>query len=222
MALDEHWPLFGLRVRTPRLELRYPDDELTASLAELAAAGIHDPGFLPFLVPWDQVPPPHQQRNTLQHLWRMRASWHPTSWQCGLVVVADGEVAGLQTVMADHFAVRRTVKTGSWLGRAHQGRGLGTEMRAAVLHLAFAGLGALRAESGAWHDNAASLGVSRKLGYEQNGDGWARRGNGADRELHLVLTRERWEQHRSHDIELVGLDPCLASFGAAEGDWLVP
>ncbi len=38
-------------------------------------------------------------------------------------------------------------------------------MRAAVLHLAFAGLEAEYADSDAFTDNAASLGVSRKLGY---------------------------------------------------------
>jgi hypothetical protein len=42
-------------------------------------------------------------------------------------------------------------------------------MRAAVLHLAFAGLGAAEAVSGAFDDNAPSLGVSEKLGYESDG-----------------------------------------------------
>ena len=222
MALDDHWPLFGLRVRTPRLELRYPDDEVICEVAETAAKGIHDPGFLPFLRNWDLVPPPHQQRNTMQHLWGTRSSWAPTSWHCPLAVVVDGRVAGMQALLGDHFAVLRVVKSGSWLGRGHQGQGLGTEMRAAVLHLAFEGLGALRAESGAWHDNAPSLGVSRNLGYEENGDGWRIRGGRPDREVLLALTRERWERDRRDDIELVGLDPCLPFFGAVEAEWLVP
>ena len=64
MAPIDHWPLFGLRVETPRVELRYPDDEVAAALAEIAVQGIHPPGFRPFLRLWDAVPPPHQQRNT--------------------------------------------------------------------------------------------------------------------------------------------------------------
>ena len=44
----------------------------------------------------------------------------------------------------------------SWLGRAFQGRGLGTEMRAAVLAFAFDGLCATAADSSAFLDNAAS------------------------------------------------------------------
>ena len=68
---------------------------------------------------------------------------------------------GAQDVRAHDFAVLRTVSTGSWLGREHQGRGRGREMRAAVLHLAFAGLGCLIAQTAAYADNGPSLGVSR-------------------------------------------------------------
>ena len=64
---------------------------------------------------------------------------------------------GQQDIDADGFAVRRVVSTGSWLGRDHQGRGAGKEMRAAVLHLAFAELGAERAETAAFADNPASI-----------------------------------------------------------------
>ena len=45
------WPLNGIRVVTPILELRYVDDQLAAELAELAEKGIHDPDFMPFLIP---------------------------------------------------------------------------------------------------------------------------------------------------------------------------
>ncbi len=62
--------------------------------------------------------------------------------------------------------------TGSWLGRRYQGRGIGTQMRAAVLHLAFGGLGAQQAVSAAFEDNPASLRVSRKLGCRDDGIEW--------------------------------------------------
>jgi hypothetical protein len=63
------WPLFDLRVVTPRLELRYIDDELATALSTLAARGVHDPGFMPFSIPWTEVEPPLQQRNTMQYYW---------------------------------------------------------------------------------------------------------------------------------------------------------
>jgi hypothetical protein len=65
---SEHWPLFDLIVRTPRVELHYPNDDDVDALADLAARGIHDPTVMPFLFPWTDVAPPLQQRNTLQAL----------------------------------------------------------------------------------------------------------------------------------------------------------
>jgi RimJ/RimL family protein N-acetyltransferase len=88
-------------------------------------------------------------------------------------------------------------------------------MRAAVLELAFAGLGAERATSGAWEDNPASLRVSQALGYVENGDDiMARRGLPA-RQIRLLLHRQVWEQHRRPDIRIHGLEPCLPMFGVA-------
>ena len=73
--LHDHWPLFDLVVHTPRIEVRYPDDELLAELAELAARGIHDPAIMPFLQPWTRAEPPELERRALQHWWAARASW---------------------------------------------------------------------------------------------------------------------------------------------------
>lgn len=61
-------------------------------------------------------------------------------------------MAGLQEMRAVDFAVTREVATGSWLGRRFHGKGIGTEMRGAVLYLAFAGLGARYARSSVFVD----------------------------------------------------------------------
>ena len=131
-------------------------------------------------------------------------------------VVVEGRGAGVQNVMAQRFAVTRAVATGSWLGREFQGRGLGAEMRAAAVHLAFAGLGADVAYSGAFEDNAASLGVSRSLGYTDNGDVVHDREGKPAREIRLKLTRARWQERRRADLEIEGLDACLDWFGAGD------
>jgi RimJ/RimL family protein N-acetyltransferase len=87
-------------------------------------------------------------------------------------VFARGELVGAQSVGASAFATMRTVATGSWLGRDHQGRGLGRRMREAVLGFAFDHLGAeVVATTSAFLDNARSLGVSRALGYRDDGVG---------------------------------------------------
>jgi RimJ/RimL family protein N-acetyltransferase len=113
--------------------------------------------------------PPTLPRSVLQHHWSQLASWHPANWHLELAVVLDSVVVGTQGIGATDFAVLREVGTGSWLGRDYHGRGVGTAMRSAVLALAFDGLGAEYALSDAFTDNAASLGVSRKLGYADNG-----------------------------------------------------
>ncbi len=87
-------------------------------------------------------------------------------------------------------------------------------MRVAVLHLAFAGLGALEARSGAFSDNAASLAVSRRLGYRPDGrEVGVRRGRRAI-ERRLVLTRGDWEASERPATTVEGLEPCLELFGA--------
>lgn len=212
---DPSWPLFDLRVRTPRLELRPDWDGGLADLAAVAAAGVHDPADMPFFEPWTDAAPGDLERSTMQFCWGRRAALTPDDWHVNFVVLRDGRVVGLQSVQARQFAVTRTVETGSWLGRVWQGQGIGTEMRAAVLHVAFAGLGAQRALSGAFEDNAPSLAVSRVLGYVEHGDEVrARRGRPA-RAVRFLLTREEWERRQPpFPINVDGLEPCRPLLGA--------
>lgn len=211
------WPLFDLRVRTPRIEIRMPTDEIQTDLLALIAAGIHHPTTMPFTVPWTDAPSPQRERASLQWWWRQRAEWSPEHWHFTGAVLVGGTVVGVQDVFAEHFAQLRTVSTGSWLGRAYQGQGLGKEMRAAVLHLAFAGLGATEAHSAAFADNEASLATSRSLGYTVNGETPVMRRDRADRQVNLVLDRARWESTRRTDIDIEGLEECLPMFGVAQG-----
>lgn len=210
-----YWPLFDIVIRTPHLELRYPDDELLMELAAVAADGVHHPDAMPFLAPWTRAQPPELQRNAFQFWWGQRSSWTPENWNFMTAVLVDGDVVGVQDIGSRDFAVTRSVNTGSWLGERYQGRGIGTEMRLAILQLAFAGLGAELANSGAFEDNPASLRVSTKLGYERNGFRVHNREGKAVREVAFAMTRERWEPHRRTDIEIEGLDSYLDWFGAS-------
>jgi RimJ/RimL family protein N-acetyltransferase len=214
-GMTDWWPLFDLRLRTPRLELRSPSDADLEALASLAAAGVHDPEIMPFAYPWSEAPPAERGRGLLQFHWSQRAEWSPDSWSLALAVVRNGTVVGIQGVGARRFAVLREVHTGSWLGLAHQGQGTGTEMRAAVLHLAFAGLGARYARSEAFDDNLPSLAVSRKLGYADDGiELHVRRGTAAVTQR-LRLDRKTWEAAQTVPVTIEGLEPCLPMFGLA-------
>lgn len=149
----------------------------------------------------------------VQHHWLRRGNWTPDNWALNLSVFKDGRVVGLQTLAARDFAVLRQVSTASWLGLHHQRQGLGTEMRAAVLHLAFSGLGAVDALSGAFEDNPSSFSVSEKLGYELDG---LEQLNVRERRAtmrRLRLPRARWERQQRISVTIVGLTPCLQLFG---------
>ena len=211
--MTQWWPLAGLRLLTPRLELRLPTDRDLDELADLAAAGVHDPEVQPFGFPWTDVSPAERARSTVLYHWSQRGAWKPERWSLDLVVVRGGAVVGMQGMSAADFAVLREVSTGSWLGQDHQRQGIGTEMRAALLHLAFAGLEAQYATSTAFTDNPASLGVSRNLGYADDGiQRQVSRGQPATLQR-LRLDRHSWAATHSLPVTIVGLQPCLPLFG---------
>ena len=88
-------------------------------------------------------------------------------------------------------------------------------MREAILHLAFEGLGAERAETEAFVGNEASAAVSAAVGYRPNGDFVHDGGElGARAGQRFVLDRESWAPRRRTDVELVGVEPCRPLLGA--------
>jgi RimJ/RimL family protein N-acetyltransferase len=206
--IPDPWPLRHLVLRTPRLELRPDDDAGLLELVDQAHRGIHPPQEMPFLFPWTDQPKDVLGRSTMQFHWGLRAAITPSKWNVIFLIRHNGAVIGSQGLAAEDFAVTGRVDSGSWLGREHQGKGLGTEMRAAVLLFAFDHLGAREAHSEAFADNAASLAVSRKLGYRDNGRTTvARRGERVE-DVRIVVraaqfVRPEWT------LEVSGLDGCL-------------
>ncbi len=63
---DAQWPLFDLRVRTPRLEIRLPTDTDLYRLNELTDLGVHEPSAMPFTNPWTDAPTPRRHRESLK------------------------------------------------------------------------------------------------------------------------------------------------------------
>lgn len=212
--LDKYWPLFGLRICTPRLVLRLPTDDDLVALAHLVEAGIHDPAVMPFDdPPWTDTPSPRREREFMQRQWAARALWDATSWRLRLMAEVDGCPIGMQDLLAEEFSALGVVVTYSWLAQREQGRGYGKEMRAAILHLAFEGLGARLATSAAFHDNQPSIGVSKALGYRENGRDLALRRGVPTEEIRFAISREEWLARRRTDIRIEGLEPCLPLFG---------
>lgn len=211
--LSDLWPLYGLTIVTPRLELRLPHEEELTRLAHLAGQGIHRAGERPFLTPWTDGRPEDRARVVLQGHWRHLGGWSPASWHLGLGVFRDGEPIGMVTVRARDFPVVRQVTTSSWLGLAHQGQGYGTEARIGLLTLAFDHLGARAALTEVFQDNHASQGVSRRLGYEHDGISVDARGDEALVSDRLRLTAEKWAGQERPAVRVDGMAAARAMFG---------
>jgi RimJ/RimL family protein N-acetyltransferase len=211
-------PLYGLRLRTPRLELRLGSHEELVELAQLAERGVHPPEEMPFAIAWsDRIGEPGFVDEFVAWHEGHLAEWSPDDWTLNLLVWADGELVGTQGMLAERFAEEPVVNTGSWLGQAFQRRGIGTEMRAAVLELAFGGLGARGAESSWLEGNEASRRVSEKLGYVAVGERTqTQTPRGESVSDHVVaIEREVWSC--PVPVEIVGLEPCLPLFGVGSG-----
>ncbi|HWD81567.1 MAG TPA: GNAT family protein [Kribbella sp.] len=208
------YPPLNLQVRTPRLTLAAATDDLLEQLVPIVRAGIADTEPLPFDDPISfYEDSPEREWRWLRSIWRGRSRVEPDFWRLYFAVLADGEPVGMQDVSGVDFARFGTVTSFSWLAPEQRGRGIGKEARAAVLHLAFDGLGAREAESDAFVDNHASNRVSQALGYEPNGTTWdTRRGEAAPIQR-WRLTRETWLRTRRDDIELSGVAECLPVLG---------
>lgn len=206
-------PLAGLVLRTPRLSLRLGTPSEVDELGRLARLGIHPPEEMPFGVAWsDRISASGFEDEFAAYHAGNLASWTPDSWRLDLLVWEEGALVGTQGLEGQRFAAERIVGTGSWLGAEFQGRGIGTEMRAAVLELAFCGLGAVAATSGWLAGNYASARVSEKLGYHETGmSEMSPRGVPVPHH-DTRLEREDWTSPCK--VEVSGLEPALPLFGA--------
>lgn len=175
LTLEEIYPPYALSITCGEVELRVLRDEDFPELVELIRGGVQTPGLpMPFNSAWHEVPyspgvPDAFPATSLTWWWSQRSAMSPERWNLALAVRHRGQIVGIQDVSAKAFPLRSTIETGSWLGIAHHGKGIGTLMRQLVVGFAFDELGAAVCESEYIGGNAASAAVSRKVGYVENG-----------------------------------------------------
>lgn len=122
-------------------------------------------------------------------------------------------LVGQQGLTGNEFDAFGTVGSTSWVSSDVRRRGLGTEMRSAILHLAFEGLGAGEAHSKGAVDNVGSNAVSERLGYERNGLAWATHRDEPVLGQRWRLDRETWQTRRRDDISMSGVVECRRALG---------
>ena len=210
-APSDLWPPFGLVVTAGDLTLTPVGDDDLVGLADLVLSGVHEPGVMPFGMPWTLAPRGVLPRRVAQYHWGVRASFLPEDFHLELAVRQAGELVGVQGFSAKDYPVTRTAETGSWLALRCHGRGIGTRMRQAVCALLFDHLGAAEVTSGAWLDNPASLAVSAKVGYREAGvTRMARQGVLA---RHQRLWLGPGDLVRGEPVEVGGAEPLRAFLG---------
>jgi RimJ/RimL family protein N-acetyltransferase len=207
-----YWPLFDLRITAPDLVLRPMREADLETVSDLLPEDLElDPAATRYAISDE-----HRTRGIINHqgYWKALGTWHPSAWRLGFVVVSGEDIVGFQELEGNDFPLLRTVDTSSFLISSVRGRGFGKQMRRAVLALAFGPMEAAAAVTSAWHDNHASLGVSRALGYQPNGETLHAREDRADVMVHLRLKRSDWlANNLGRDIEISGFDPCRFLFG---------
>jgi hypothetical protein len=86
-------PLYDLRVRTPRLELRLGTHDELVDLGRLAERGVHPPEEMPFAVAWtDRIGEPDFLDGFLAFHEGHLANWSSEDWGLELLVWAGGEL----------------------------------------------------------------------------------------------------------------------------------
>ena len=209
------WPLLGVSIAVSDIELTPVDDRTALDLGRLAAGGIHG-NFLPFNSPWTRGSEVDVARNVYRHQARMRSELEPERWSLEFAARLDHTLIGVQSLTSDGFGTTQSAESGSWLGQAWQGKGIGTLNRIAILTLAFDGLGAQEVTTSAWADNTASNAVTRKLGYEPNGEERLDREGLVTVQKRFRMSREMWDARgadlRPH-VQLDGVEPLRAWLG---------
>lgn len=210
----------NVEVSTPLVVLCGATDEHVEALAPLVAAGkaTADPP------PWDdpsafyESDPDLRVQQWMRAIWRARGTVRSDIWRLQFVVFVDGSPVGQQDLTGHDFDDFGIVESTSWVSSDHRGRGIGSEMRSAILHLAFDGLGAREAHSEGAVDNVGSNKVSERLGYRPNGVAWATHRGEPVLGQRWRLEREHWQPHRRDDIELRGVPECRRALGIDAAD----
>lgn len=212
-SIDVLWPPFGLKITSGPLALSPVCDADFPELVALAQAGIHAPEEMPFYFPWTAGTAHEVQMRLIQYHWAQRAAMSPASWSLETAVRFDGELVGCQSISTKDYLVTKTGETGSWLGRKYHGRGIGTAMRQTMCAFMFDHLDAEELSSGAFADNPASLAVSRKVGYRENGVFRLKRRDGEmAMNQKLVLTAETLNRPKD-DLKVEGVPQLRAFLG---------
>lgn len=211
------FPPFGLELRCGDVTLAGTTPDHVPDLIAAAKEGVYDLSSglpMPFLTDWPSLP--DQALNQWQHVWRNWGSFTKDKWMLKLSIIVDGRAIGCQDIKNQgDFLATRTLTTGSWMCLSHQSRGIGTRVRQMAAMFCFDYLGADEITSGYLEGNLKSAGVSRKVGYVDNGERRLVDGDGYRVERFVRLTPDALVRP-VEPMEVTGAAEFLRFIGAGE------
>jgi ribosomal-protein-alanine N-acetyltransferase len=156
----------GVRLETPRLELRPPEAEDQDSWIALRAESRD------FLEKWEPVwAHDHLTRRAFRNrvIWAQRLIDEGKGAPLFLRRKADGALVGAITLDNIRRGPAQAVTVGYWVGAAHARQGYMTEALGAVKHFAFETLDLSRIEAGCLPENAPSRALLERCGFKYEG-----------------------------------------------------
>lgn len=204
-------PPLGHVIHTPRLTLQPADEQCAALLANaVIEQGIHDPLHMPFDPPWTDLPEVARAQKTFRNAMnrdRDQLTFAIRYRNAPNIPIGEVSIRGIDGKEWGHDSV----ETGSWLLRPEHGKGVGTEVRQAMLALIFDGMGKDYALTASFDNNPASIAVTQKLGYTRLESEFVNNRGERREVLKFELHRDNWT--RVDGISWTGLEPALNYLG---------
>ena len=214
-TLLDLFPALGVTITNGPVTLRVPRPDELPALIDVAIEGIQDPDEpTPFLIDWHLLPPAELAPNSGAFILSTLATMKPEAFTLYFGVWHEDVLVGAQDMTATDFRRTRSAETGSWLGKKHQGQGIGTLMRQAILTLAFDHLDAVEMTSMYNPDNPRSARVSQKCGYVPNGVRLMAKGDSAVLEQAVRVTPDTFIRPRT-DVVITGAEVLRRHLGIA-------
>lgn len=211
LNVNELCPPLGLAVRTPRLIIQPADEQCAAALANVVVKqGIHDPSHMPFDPPWTDLPEIERAQKAFRNAMNRdpdQLTFAVRRRRAPNTPVGEVSIRGIDGKEWGHASV----ETGSWLLRPEHGKGVGTEVRQAMLALIFDGLGKDYALTASFDNNPSSIAVTQKLGYTQLESEFVNNREERREVFKFELHRNNWT--RVDGISWTGLDLVLTYLG---------
>src|SRR5579863_7202395 len=135
--------LYNVKIITPRLVMRVPNEKGIKELAEVLTNGIQKEGQPHFME--DNLYGKSLDENIKglqEFVEKSIQEWNKDDWHIPFAIFSEEKPIGLVTMFSHNFPITQGFGVSYWIGLSYQGKGLGTEAFQGILSFGFNGLNA--------------------------------------------------------------------------------